>query len=82
MVKLNLAITAVLATITQAHRLAQTFQSDTTHTCSTAMDRLKGTNVDWDTLKSSTTRWNDPDFPKGDALYWKDQGEQNDYGFG
>jgi hypothetical protein len=46
------------------------------------MTRLTTATVDWETLKDSDTPWNDPDYPKSDALYWKDQGEQNDYGFG
>ena len=71
------AVTAMLATIAQASR-----QSDATHTCSTAMTRLTTATVDWQTLKDSDTPWNDPDYPKGDALYWKDLGEQNDNGFG
>ena len=74
---LSTAVTAMLATIAQASA-----QSDTVHTCNTAMTRLTTATVDWENLKDSDTPWDDPLFPKGDALYWKDQGEQDDYGFG
>jgi len=53
--------------------LAQVEQSWRQHTCSSAMDVLKGANVNFDTASTQSTPWTDTDFPTDHALYWRDQ---------
>jgi len=60
---------------TSANLLAQLMQSDTQHTCSTAMERVKDKDINFDEINGKSTKWTDKNFPTNDALYWKDANE-------
>ena len=63
--------------LAQVNAEALLMQSDRQHTCSTAMIRNRNTVDDYLTIKAGDNMYTDPNFPKDDALYWKDHGESN-----